>query len=94
MMVVISPVKSLENMKEQNLLNRISCSPRVMVGKPVIRGTRLSVEYILNLLAHGATVTEILEEYEGLVEADIRACLLFASRALESASFMPLAEIA
>ena len=39
-------------------------------------------------------MTEILEEYEGLVEADIRACLLFASRALESASFMPLAEIA
>jgi uncharacterized protein (DUF433 family) len=75
MMIVISPVKSLENMKEQNLLNRISSSPRVMVGKPVIRGTRLSVEYILNLLAHGATVTEILEEYEGLVEADIRACL-------------------
>ena len=94
MMVVINPVKSLENMKEQNLLNRISSSPRVMVGKPVIRGTRLSFEYILNLLAHGATVTEILEEYEGLVEADIRACLLFASRALESASFMPLAEIA
>jgi uncharacterized protein (DUF433 family) len=94
MMVVINPVKSLENMKEQNLLNRISSNPRVMVGKPVIRGTRLSVEYILNLLAHGATVTEILEEYEGLVEADIRACLLFASRALESASFMPLAEIA
>ena len=94
MMVVISQVKFLENMKEQDLLNRISCSPRVMVGKPVIRGTRLSVEYILNLLAHGATVTEILEEYEGLVEADIRACLLFASRTLESASFMPLAEIA
>jgi uncharacterized protein (DUF433 family) len=94
MMVGINLVKSLENMKEQNLLNRISSSPRVMVGKPVIRGTRLSVEYILNLLAHGATVTEILEEYEGLVEADIRACLLFASRALESASFMPLAEIA
>ena len=93
-MVVISQVKFLENMKEQDLLNRISCSPRVMVGKPVIRGTRLSVEYILNLLAHGATVTEILEEYEGLVEADIRACLLFASRTLESASFMPLAEIA
>ena len=94
MMVVISQVKFLENMKEQNLLNRISSSPRVMVGKPVIRGTRLSVEYILNLLAHGATVTEILEEYEGLVEADIRACLLFASHALGSASFMPLAAIA
>jgi len=61
-----------------------------MVGKPVIQGTRLTVEYILGLLAHGATVPEILEEYEGLVEADIRACLLFASRSLESASFMPL----
>jgi uncharacterized protein (DUF433 family) len=93
MMELISQVKFLENMKEQDLLNRISSIPRVMVGKPVIRGTRLSVEYILNLLAHGATVAKILEEYEGLVEADIRACLLFASRALESASFMPLAEI-
>lgn len=78
-------------MTDQELLNRITTNPKVMVGKPIIKGTRLSVEYILNLLAHGATVTEILEEYEGLVEADIRACLLFASRSLESASFMPLA---
>ncbi len=81
-------------MKEKNLLSRISTNPNVMTGKPVIKGTRLTVEYILNLLAHGETVGEILEEYEGLVEADIRACLLFASRTLESASFMPLAEIA
>ena len=76
MMELISQVEFLENMKEQDLLNRICASPRVMVGKPVIRGNRLSVEYILNLLAHGATVTEILDEYEGLVEADIRACLI------------------
>ncbi len=62
-----------------------------MLGKPVIKGTRLTVEYILNLLAHGATITEILEEYEGLVEADIRACLLFASQSFESTTFMPLA---
>ncbi len=61
-----------------------------MVGKPVIRGTRLTVEYILNLLAHGATVTEILEEYKGLTQEDIQACLLFASRALENTAFMPL----
>jgi uncharacterized protein (DUF433 family) len=78
-------------MTDQELLSRVTTNPKVMVGKPVIRGTRLTVEYILNLLAHGATVAEILEEYEGLVEADIRACLLFASRSLESASFMPLA---
>ncbi|MEA5575990.1 DUF433 domain-containing protein [Anabaena sp. UHCC 0451] len=70
-------------MIEQELLNRISLDPKVMVGKPTIKGTRLTVEYILNLLAHGATVAEILEEYEGLVEADIRACLLFASRPLD-----------
>lgn len=78
-------------MTDQELLNRIVTNPKLMVGKPVIKGTRLSVEHILNLLAHGTTVTEILEEYEGLVEADIQACLLFASRALENTSFMPLA---
>lgn len=78
-------------MTDQELLSRVTTNPKVMVGKPIIRGTRLTVEYILNLLAHGATVAEILEEYEGLVEADIRGCLLFASRSLESASFMPLA---
>jgi uncharacterized protein (DUF433 family) len=77
-------------MADQELLNRITTNPKVMTGKPVIRGTRLTVEYILNLLAHDTTVPEILSEYDGLVEADIKACLLFASRSLESASFMPL----
>ena len=76
-------------MTDQELLSRITVNPKVMIGKPVIRGTRLTVEYILNFLAHGATITEILEEYEGLVEEDIRACLLFAKRSLESTSFIP-----
>jgi len=49
-------------MKDQQLLERITLNPKVMVGKPVIKGTRLTVEYILNLLAHGTTVGEILEE--------------------------------
>lgn len=75
---------------DQDLLDRIAVNPKIMAGKPVIRGTRLTVEYILNLLAHGATMTEILAEYQGLVEADIQACFLFASRSLESTSFMPL----
>jgi uncharacterized protein (DUF433 family) len=78
-------------MQEQQLLERITINPKVMVGKPVIRGTRLTVEYILNLLAHGATVVEILEEYEGLTQEDIRACLLFAKKSLEDTVFMPLA---
>ena len=77
-------------MSDEQLLERIACDPGVMVGKPVIRGTRLTVDYILNLLAHGASVEEILEEYHGLGVADIRACLLFASHSLSDAEFMPL----
>jgi uncharacterized protein (DUF433 family) len=61
-----------------------------MVGKPVIKGTRLPVDYILNLLGHGTTAHEILEEYAGLTAEDIRACLLFASKSLEDVTFMPL----
>ncbi len=77
-------------MTDQELLSRITVDPKVMVGKPVIRGTRLTVEYILNLLAHGATVKEVLQEYDGLTLQDIQACLLFASRSLENTAFMPL----
>ena len=77
-------------MTEQELLERIVLNPKVMMGKPVIKGTRLTVEYILNLLAHYATTTEILEEYKGLVQEDIQACLLFATNSLASTSFMPL----
>lgn len=61
-------------MTEQQLPQRIILNPKVMVGKPVIKGTRLTVEYILGLLAHGTTITEILEEYEGLTQEDIQAC--------------------
>jgi uncharacterized protein (DUF433 family) len=78
-------------MKDQQLLERIALDPKVMVGKPVVKGTRLTVEYILNLLAHGATVAEILDEYDGLTHKDIRACLLFATKCLEDTAFMPLA---
>jgi len=78
-------------MSDDQLLSRITVNPRVMVGKAVIKGTRLTVEYILGLLAHGSTVTEILEEYEGLAPEDIQACFLFASKSLQDTSFMPLA---
>jgi uncharacterized protein (DUF433 family) len=50
----------------------------------------MGLKYILNLLAHGATVAEILEEYEGLIQEDIQACLLFATKSLENTTFMPL----
>ncbi len=77
-------------MKDRQLLERITLNPKIMVGKPIIKGTRLTVEYILNLLAHGATFTDILEEYQGLTADDIRACLLFATKSLENTAFMPL----
>ncbi len=78
-------------MTDQQLLERITVNPKVMVGKPVIQGTRLTVEYVLNLLAHGATSTEILQEYRGLTLEDIQACILFATKSLGNIDFMPLA---
>ena len=67
-------------MKDGDLLERIVLNPKVMAGKPVIRRTRLPVEYILNLLAHGVKEINILDEYEGLNTADIQACILFATK--------------
>lgn len=77
-------------MQNEQLLERITLEPKIMTGKPVIRGTRLTVEYILNLLAHGATEREILDEYKGLTHEDIQACLLFAAQSLQSALYLPL----
>lgn len=77
-------------MNDQQLLERITLNPKVMAGKPVIKGTRLTVEYLLGLLAHGAKPEEILEEYEGLTPEDIQACFLFATKSLGSTDFMPL----
>ncbi len=75
---------------DKDLARRIVADPAVMAGKPVIRGTRLTVDFILNLLAHGHSEQDILGEYDGLTAEDIRACLLFATHSLESAAFMPL----
>lgn len=57
----------------------------------IIKGTRLSVQYILNLLANGYTVDELLESYNGLKKEDIIACLLYASETIENTTYMPLA---
>ena len=77
-------------MNDKKMLDRIILNPKVMVGKPVIRGTRLTVDFILNLLAHGTTEDEILNEYKGLTIEDIRACFLFATKSLENTDFMPM----
>ena len=79
-------------MKNEKLLERIVLNPKIMTGKPVIRGTRLTVDFILNLLAHGASEGDILNEYKGLSIEDIQACYLFATKSLENTDFMPLFE--
>ena len=77
-------------MNDKQLLDKIVVNPNIMTGKPVIRGTRLTVDHILNLLAHGSSFDEILDEYTGLKQEDIQACLLFAKKTLENTEFMPL----
>jgi uncharacterized protein (DUF433 family) len=79
------------SMSDEQLLERVVLDPKVMTGKPVIKGTRLTVDYILNLLAHGSSTEEIVDEYQGLTVEDVQACLLFATRSLGDTSFMPLA---
>ena len=60
-------------------LERISINPKVMVGKPVIRGTRIPVELIVRMVAQGIPFVDILAEYPRLTAEDIRAALLFAA---------------
>lgn len=67
-----------------NWRERIIVDPQVLVGKPVIKGTRLAVEFIIELLAQNWTEAEILRNYPGLTHEDIRACLAYASHALKS----------
>ena len=76
--------------KDQALLERITMNPEVKVGKPVIRGTRLTVDFIIGLLGHGMTFEAILAEYSYIRREDILACLLFAQKSLEDITFMPM----
>lgn len=69
----------------------IECRPDVMMGKPVIRGTRITVEQVIDALAAGESVQQVLDEYPRLTESDIRAALAFAARSLRSDFVYPLA---
>jgi uncharacterized protein (DUF433 family) len=70
---------------------RISLAPDVLVGKPVIRGTRLSVEFVIGLMADGWSETDILGNYPGISHDDIIACLAYARDALSSEKVFPSA---
>lgn len=73
-----------------NWQERIIINPDVLVGKPVIKGTRLAVEFIIDLLAQGWDEDEILRNYPGLTNDDIRACLSYASDILRAEKVFPL----
>ena len=70
---------------------RITPAPDVLTGKPVIQGTRLSVEFIIGLMADGWTETDIIENYPGITHDDIIACLAYARDTLSSEKVFPSA---
>jgi uncharacterized protein (DUF433 family) len=70
---------------------RITLDPNVLVGKPVIRGTRLSVEFVIGLMADGWSEAEILANYPGITHKDVMACFAYARDALGSERVFPSA---
>jgi uncharacterized protein (DUF433 family) len=77
-------------MNHINWKERIIVNPDILVGKPVVKGTRLAVEFIIDLLASGWTETDILRNYPGLTREDILACLAYASAILHAERVYPI----
>jgi uncharacterized protein (DUF433 family) len=72
-------------------MNRITTDPRILVGKPIVKGTRISVEMVVDLLAAGWSSEQILHNYPTLKAEDVRACLQYASELLHAEKVFPLA---
>lgn len=70
--------------------DRITIDPKVLVGKPVLKGSRLAVEFIVDLLAQGWTDSDISRNYPGVTREDILACLAYASSVLKSEKVFPI----
>jgi uncharacterized protein (DUF433 family) len=73
-----------------NWRDRITIDPKVLVGKPVIKGTRIAVEFVINLLAQGWSESEIVRNYPGITHEDILACLKYAGETLQSEKVYPV----
>ena len=71
-------------------MDRITANREILGGKPIIKGTRISVAFILELLASGVTEDEILQDYSHLAKEDIRACLEYAAHAMKNEIFLDL----
>ena len=70
---------------------RIAVDPTILLGKPIIRGTRLSVEFLIGLMAEGWAEADILANYPGLTHDDVMACLAYARDVLSAESVYPSA---
>ena len=70
--------------------DHIAVDPQILVGKPVVKGTRISVELVIDLLAAGWTEQQVLDSYPTLEADDLRACLAYASEILHSEKVFPL----
>ena len=77
------------NEQDRALLERITRNPEVKGGKPAIRGTRMTVSFILEIMAHGRNIDDILEEYDHIAREDILACLRYAEREMARNTFLP-----
>ena len=75
---------------ETDLLKRIEINPEIMLGKPVIKGTRIAVEHILRKLAADISVAQILNDFPNLEQADVQAAILFAAEELGNEELVPL----
>ena len=73
-------------------MNRISINPNISHGKPCIKGTRIPVYLILEMLEDGMTIPEILEEYPHLSNDDIKACISFVKNLIQNTEIFPVAE--
>ena len=69
---------------------RIVIDPDVLEGKQIVKGTRLAVEFIIDLLVHGWTEAELLRNYPGLTHEDVQACLGYASATLQAEKVYPM----
>lgn len=76
------------------MIKCITANPKILGGKPIIKGTRLSVEFILNLLASDVTEEEILADYPQLTKKNIQACLRYAANSCKNEIYVDLENVA
>jgi uncharacterized protein (DUF433 family) len=76
--------QNITSLSPMDWQTRITLDPNILAGKPIVKGTRLAVEFIIDLLAQGWSVDEILRNYPGITIEDVQACLGYASATLKA----------